>query len=94
MWEKFVADKKVDTDAGASVFYTTPPYYDYNWTRARRHAGRAAQEAAARPSSRWTRPRPRAQEILALQRATRFVPTAAENYAGIRAAAENAGLLK
>ena len=31
VWEKFVADKKVDT-AKVRVFYTTPPYYDYNWT--------------------------------------------------------------
>ena len=29
--EKFVAEKKVDT-AQVKVFYTTPPYYDYNWT--------------------------------------------------------------
>ena len=31
VWEKFVADKKVDTTK-VRVFYTTPPYYDYNWT--------------------------------------------------------------
>jgi phosphonate transport system substrate-binding protein len=31
VWEKFVADKKVDTKA-VRVFFTTPPYYDYNWT--------------------------------------------------------------
>ncbi len=37
---------------------------------------------------------PQGKEILGLQRATRFVPTQASNYNGIRAAAENAGLLK
>jgi phosphonate transport system substrate-binding protein len=37
---------------------------------------------------------PQGKEILGLQRATRFVSTKAENYTGIRAAAENAGLLK
>jgi phosphonate transport system substrate-binding protein len=37
---------------------------------------------------------PQGAEILGLQRATRFVPARAENYDGIRAAAENAGLLK
>jgi phosphonate transport system substrate-binding protein len=31
VWEKFVAEKKVDTTK-VRVFYTTPPYYDYNWT--------------------------------------------------------------
>ena len=31
VWDKFVADKKVDTKE-VDVFYTTPPIYDYNWT--------------------------------------------------------------
>ena len=31
VWEKLVADKKVDP-AKVRVFYTTPPYFDYNWT--------------------------------------------------------------
>ena len=92
VWEKFVADKKVDTDQ-VKVFFTTPPYYDYNWTvhadlpadlRAKLQQAFLALDAAT----------PQGREILGLQRATRFVPTKAENYAGIRAAAENAGLLK
>jgi phosphonate transport system substrate-binding protein len=37
---------------------------------------------------------PEGAEILKLQRATKFVTTRAENYVGIKAAAENAGLLK
>ena len=32
VWEKLVADKKVDHGARCSVFYTTPAYFDYNWT--------------------------------------------------------------
>ncbi|MCR5884780.1 putative selenate ABC transporter substrate-binding protein [Rhizobacter sp. J219] len=92
VWEKFVAEKKVDT-AQVKVFYTTPPYYDYNWTV---HADMPAElrekiKAAFLALDPNT---PQGKEILALQRATRFVPTKAENYAGIRAAAENAGLLK
>ena len=31
VWDKFVADKKVDATK-VRAFYTTPPYYDYNWT--------------------------------------------------------------
>jgi phosphonate transport system substrate-binding protein len=31
VWDKFVAEKKVDLTQ-LRVFYTTPPYYDYNWT--------------------------------------------------------------
>ncbi|WOB08563.1 putative selenate ABC transporter substrate-binding protein [Piscinibacter gummiphilus] len=92
VWEKFVADKKVDTTQ-VRVFYTTPPYYDYNWTV---HADMPAElREKIRQAFLTLDPNtPQGKEILALQRATRFVPTKAENYAGIRAAAENAGLLK
>ena len=31
VWESAVAEKKVDTSK-VKVFYTTPSYYDYNWT--------------------------------------------------------------
>ena len=31
VWEKAVENGKVDTSK-VQVFYTTPPYYDYNWT--------------------------------------------------------------
>jgi phosphonate transport system substrate-binding protein len=92
VWEKFVADKKVDTSR-VKVFYTTPAYYDYNWTV---HADMPAelrnkiQQAflALDPAT------PQGKEILDLQRATRFIATQPENYVGIKAAAENAGLLK
>ncbi|MBC7954612.1 MAG: putative selenate ABC transporter substrate-binding protein [Cytophagales bacterium] len=92
VWEKFVAAKKVDASQ-VKVFFTTPPYYDYNWTV---HADMSAdlrnklqQAFLALDAST-----PQGKEILALQAAARFVPTKAENYTGIRAAAENAGLLK
>ncbi|WP_374563880.1 putative selenate ABC transporter substrate-binding protein [Ideonella sp.] len=92
VWEKFVADKKVDTSQ-VKVFFTTPPYYDYNWSVS------AAMPAELREKIRKAflaldPANPAQQEILALQRATRFVPTSPENYNSIRAAAENAGLLK
>ena len=92
VWEKFVAEKKVDT-AQVNVFFTTPPYYDYNWTV---HADMPAdlREKQRKAFLALDPANPAHKEILALQRATRFVPTAPENYAGIRAAAESAGLLK
>ena len=31
VWEKLVREKRIDS-AQIKVFYTTPPYYDYNWT--------------------------------------------------------------
>ena len=47
VWEKFVADKKVDT-AKVRVIFTTPPYYDYNWSvHADMPAGQREKLAAA-----------------------------------------------
>ena len=91
VWEKFVADKKVDTDK-VRVFFTTPPYYDYNWSVSADMpaALRAKLTEAFLALDRQT---PEGKEILELQRATRFVPTRPENYKGIEAAARNASLL-
>jgi phosphonate transport system substrate-binding protein len=92
VWEKFVADKKVDTSQ-VKVFYTTPPYYDYNWSV---HADMPAalREKIKQAFLTLDAATPQGKEILALQRATRFIATSPDNYKGIRAAAENAGLLK
>ena len=92
VWEKMVAEKRVDP-ANVRVFFTTPGYYDYNWTVRKDLAPALRQKLldaflALSPSDATGR------EILALQRATRFVPTRAENYAAIEAAARSAGLLK
>lgn len=91
VWDKFVADKKVDTDK-VRVFFTTPPYYDYNWSVSADMpaALRAKLTEAFLALDRQT---PEGKEILELQRATRFVPTRPENYKGIEAAARSAGLL-
>ncbi|MGM9487464.1 putative selenate ABC transporter substrate-binding protein [Ideonella sp. YS5] len=92
VWEKFVADKKVDTSQ-VKVFFTTPAYYDYNWSV---HADMPAdlREKLKRAFLALDPANPAHKAILDLQRATRFVPTVPENYSGIRAAAESAGLLK
>jgi phosphonate transport system substrate-binding protein len=91
VWEKFVAEGKVDTSK-VRVFYTTPPYFDYNWTV---HADMPAaqQEKITAAMLALNRDTPEGKEILELQRATRFVPTKSDNYKGIEAAARNAGLL-
>jgi len=91
VWDRFVADKKVDTDR-VRVFHTTPPYFDYNWTV---HADMPAalREKLAQALLSLRRDTAEGREILELQRATRFVPTKADNYKGIEAAARSAGLL-
>ena len=92
VWEKFVADKKVDP-ALVRVIYTTPAYFDYNWTV---HADMPAamKEKITKAFLDLNKTTPEGKEILELQRATRFVPTKLENYKGIEAAARSAGLLK
>ena len=91
VWEKFVADKKVDAGK-VRVFFTTPPYYDYNWTV---HADMPAaqREKLTQAFLSLSRDTAEGREILALQRATRFVPSKVENYKGIEAAGRSAGLL-
>ncbi len=91
VWEKFVADKKVDTSK-VIAFYTTPTYYDYNWTV---HADMpvALRDKLTQALLSLNRNDPVGKEILDLQRATRFVPTKVENYKGIETAARSAGLL-
>ena len=92
VWEKFVADKKVDPTQ-VRVFFTTPGYFDYNWSV---HADMplALREKLSAAFLVLNEGNPQGKEILATQRATRFIATNPENYNGIRAAAENAGLLK
>ena len=92
VWDKFVTDKKVDTSK-VFVVFTTQPYFDYNWTV---HADMPAaqREKLTQAFLDLNKNTAEGKEILELQRATRFVPTKAENYKGIEAAARSAGLLK
>ena len=91
VWEKFVADKKVDP-AQVRVFFTTPGYYDYNWSV---HADMpaATREALSQAMLALSKSTAEGKEILELQRATRFIPSKVDNYKGIEAAARSAGLL-
>jgi phosphonate transport system substrate-binding protein len=92
VWRKFVDEKRVDT-AKVDVFYTTPPFYNYNWSV---HADmpealRAQVTEALLGLSMDT---PEGKEILTLNRASRYVPTRAENYKGLEAAGRSAGLIR
>jgi phosphonate transport system substrate-binding protein len=92
VWEKLVADGKVDT-AKVRVFYTTPAYYDYNWS-VQADMPAAQREKLTQAFLELSPATPEGRDILALQGATRFIPTRAENYRGIETAARSAGLLK
>ena len=92
VWDKLLEENKVDTDK-VRVYSTTPTYYDYNWTV----RGDLEPELVERIKAAFLALDPENPEhkaILDLQRASRFIPTAAENYEGIEQAARAAGLLE
>lgn len=92
VWEKLLAEKKVDTSK-LKVISTTPPYFDYNWT-VRGDLDAAVVKKLTDAFLKLDPKNPAHKEILDLQRASRFVTTTADNYKGIEAAARQAGLLK
>jgi phosphonate transport system substrate-binding protein len=91
VWRKFVGENKVDTKA-VDVFYTTPPYFNYNWSV---HADMPAdmREKVKKALLDLDPATPEGKEILQLNRATRYIATTPDNYKGIEAAARSAGLL-
>ncbi len=92
VWEKFVSEKRVDPDK-VKVIYTTPPYYDYNWTvRADMPAAMRQKIADAFLSLDAAKPEDKA--VLDLQRASKFIPTKSANYDSIEQAAKSADLIK
>ncbi len=92
VWRKFVDENRVDT-ARVKVFYTTPPFYNYNWSV---HADMPAplRERVTKALLDLSMDTPEGKEILTLNRATRYIPTKAENYKGLEAAGRSAGLIK
>jgi phosphonate transport system substrate-binding protein len=92
VWNKFVNEKKVDT-ADVNVFYTTPGYFNYNWSV---HADMPAamREKVTTALLDINMNDALGKEILTLNRATKYMPTKAENYKGLETAARSAGLLK
>lgn len=92
VWRKFVDEKKVDTSK-VNVFYTTPPYFNYNWSV---HADMPAaqRERITQALLALSMDTPEGKEILTLNRATKYIPTKADNYKGLEAAGRSAGLIK
>jgi phosphonate transport system substrate-binding protein len=92
VWRKFVEEKKVDTSK-VNVFFTTPPYYNYNWSV---HADMPAalRERLTKALLDLSMSTPEGKEILTLNRATKYIATRAENYKGLEVAGRSAGLIK
>ncbi|RQS63533.1 putative selenate ABC transporter substrate-binding protein [Burkholderia sp. Bp8963] len=92
VWDKLVEQHKIDPDK-VRVFAVTPPYYDYNWT-VRGGLDPALRKTLTDAFLRLDPRNPEQREIMSLQRTVKYIPTKAENYAGIEAAARTAGLIK
>lgn len=92
VWRRFVDEKKVDTSK-VDVFHTTPPYFNYNWSV---HADMPAalRERITKALLDLSMNTPEGKEILTLNRATKYIPTRAENYKGLETAGRSAGLIK
>ena len=91
VWRKFVDGNLVDTKV-VDVFYTTPPFFNYNWSV---HADMpvATRDKLLKALTDLSADTPEGKEILQLNRATRYIPTTPENYKGIEAAGRSAGLI-
>lgn len=90
-WEKMVADGKVNPTV--HVFYTTPGYYDFNWTVRADMDMNLRQKLTDAFLSLDKNIAP-GKGILDLQHTRKFIPTKAENYSAIEAVARSAGLLR
>ena len=92
VWRKFVADKKVAASK-VDVFYTTPPFYNYNWSV---HADMPAplRERVTKALLDLSMDSAEGKEILILNRASKYIPTRAENYQELEQAGRSADLIK
>jgi phosphonate transport system substrate-binding protein len=92
VWRKFVAENKVDTSK-VDVFFTTPSYFNYNWSV---HADMPAaqREKITAALLNLSLNNPEGNEILTLNRATKYIPTKPENYKGLESAGRSAGLIR
>lgn len=92
IWQKLLDEGKIDP-AKVRVLWTTPDYYDYNWT-VRGDLDPKLVEKLRTAFLALDPARPEQKAILDLQRTKRFIPTAPENYRAIEEAARSAGLLR
>lgn len=92
VWDKLVEAKNPNATR-VRVLATTPAYYDYNWT-VRPGLEPALVKKLTDAFLKLDPAHPEHRELMALQRASKFIPTQASNYDGIEGAAKSAGLLK
>lgn len=90
--QKLFDEKKIDPTK-VRVLWTTPPYFDYNWT-VRGDLDPKLVEKIKKAFLALNYSNPEHKAILDLQRTHKFIPTSVENYKSIEEAARSAGLIK
>jgi phosphonate transport system substrate-binding protein len=92
VFQKLLDEKKIDP-AKVRVLWTTPSYFDYNWT-VRGDVDPKLAEKIKNAFLALDYSNPEHKAILDLQRTHKFIPTSRQNYESIEAAAKSAGLIK
>jgi len=92
VWEKAVREGKVDLNR-VDVFYTTPTYYDYNWTinnvdQTFGEGTKAAVKEALLSMGSGQ------EELLQFFQTDKFIETRNENYGAIETVAKQLGIIK
>ena len=92
IWQRLLDEKRIDP-ARVRVLWTTPDYQDYNWT-VRGDLDPKLVEKIRAAFLALDPANPEQRKILDLQRTRRFIPTSADRYRDIEAAARSAKLLQ
>lgn len=92
VWESAVSNGKVDLEK-VEVFYTTPAYYDYNWTINDVDAvfGEGTKESVKRGLLSFGEEK---SEVMELFNAEKFIETKDENYDAILSVAKKLGIIE
>ncbi|MEW5850777.1 MAG: putative selenate ABC transporter substrate-binding protein [Myxococcota bacterium] len=90
--QRLLDEKKVDASK-IRVLWTSPEFFDYNWT-VRGDLPKPLVEKIRAAFLALDYSNPEHKVLLDLQRTRKFIPTKPDNYAGIEEAARAAGLIK
>lgn len=88
VWEAAVAEGSVDTNK-VKVFYTTPEYYDYNWT-----VNKMDEETKTKLTEAILSMKAGDNEVMDLLAAEQFIPTNNDNYKAIEEVARELKIIK
>jgi phosphonate transport system substrate-binding protein len=93
VWEKAVNEGLVDVNK-VDVFYTTPPYYDYNWTVNKGLDEKYGEGTKDKVKSAILSMTSDDSEVMTLLQADSFIESNNDNYEAIEEVARQLGIIK